>query len=414
MFNKKITIILLFIANSIFFNIVTAKEHIMSSLPTPEQEVIDISTKKCSKSCLNKLFEEGKVFSFISSFKETNDKNLLDKYNDIGYTLDLTIKQNLTDLQKGLRVALLIPQKNIGRYSSTSADAILSYLIAYNSDFEFKVFDSKTEDINNLKNTYEQIQKGEYDLTIAILTPNGLSNLLQNVNISLPMFIPTINQKQATQFSPNKNIFFGGIDYEKQIDMIISLANTKKYPLISLNDDGIVGKMIGSILSNRANVIKQENIDTKKSTNFTQTLAKIKSNIRNSMVVLNTSIIKSGLIVPQIGNANAMPNAFLSTQINYNPSLLSLMPQEDSKKLFIVSAISPIHPNLLVFNDILSADFQYDWVNYATALSLDIFISKNNKKSVRFFSESLQGNQIIYNDRFYGVKDSHFVPVKLK
>ena len=90
------------------------------------------------------------------------------------------------------------------------------------------------------------------------------------------------------------------------------------------------------------------------------------------------------------------------------------MPQEDTKKLFVVSAISPIHTRLLLFNEILSADLQYDWVNYATALSVDVFLTQGNKANQRFFSEGLQGNQVVYHNRFHGVKDSHFIPVKLK
>ncbi len=399
---------------SISLNISTARDYKMSPLPSPTQEVMDTSIKKCSKSCLNRLIDDEKVFSFISSFKNMKDEKLMEKYKHISDVLDLETKIITLDLESGLKIALLIPQKNIGRYSSTSADAIISYLIAYGKNFKFKVFDSVNEEIPNLKNTYEKIKQEEYDLTIAIITPNGLANLLQNVNITSPMFIPTINKTQATRFSPNKNIFFGGIDYDKQIDMIIALADSKKSPIISLNDSGAVGKMIGDILKSKKQDITQESIDTKKSTNFSPTLTKMRGSIKRSMVVLNTSIIKSGLIVPQIGNAMAMPNAFLSTQINYNPSLLSLMPLEDTKKIFIVNAINPIHPNLLIFNDILSVDFQYDWVNYATALSIDIFMSQYDKKNQRFFSESLQDNQVIYNDRFYGVKDSHFVPVKLK
>lgn len=109
-----------------------------------------------------------------------------------------------------------------------------------------------------------------------------------------------------------------------------------------------------------------------------------------------------------------MPLAFLSSQINYNPSLIGLMPQEDSKKLYIVNVINPISIRLLAFSELMSADLQYDWINYATALATDILLTQNNKKAIRFFNEKLQNNQVIYNDKFYGVKDSHFVPVKLR
>lgn len=399
----------------LLFYIASAKEYIMSPLPAPEQEVLNTEVKKCSKSCLNKLYENGQIFSFAALYHYAKDKTLLEKYQNVVADIGISALIPLFDSNKVLRVALMVPQKNVGRYSATSADAILSYLIVHGDNFSFKVFDSRDEEVKNIVSTYNQIQNEKYDLIVSILTPRGLENLLQNANITTPLFVPTINEKQAVKFSPNHNVFFSGIDYESQVDMMLRLAKQKQSDIISLNDDGVVGKMIGMILQSRSNTpVRQETIDTMKSTNFAPVIAKIRPNIKNSMIILNTSAIKSGLIVPQMCNERVMPTAFLSTQINYNPSLLSLMPKEDSKKLFVISAISPIHTHLLLFNELLNADFQYDWVNYATALSVDIFLSQNSKTNIRFFSENLQGNQVIYNDRFYGVKDSHFIPVKLK
>lgn len=397
------------------FYIANAKEYIDSPIPVPEQEIANISVKKCSKSCLNKLYEDGWFFSFAALYRNTRDKDLLEKYQNITSDIGVSVLTPLFSSSEDLRIALIVPQKNVGRYSATSADSILSYLIARGDNFSFKVFDSRDEEIKNIVNSYNQIQDEGYDLVISILTPRGLENLLQNANISTPLFIPTINEKQAAKFAPNRNVFFSGIDYEKQVDMILEFAKQKKSPIISFNDDSVVGKMIGMILESRSSgPIRQQIIDTAKSTNFSPIISKIGSSIKNSMIMLNTSVIKSGLIIPQIGNARAMPVAFLSTQINYNPSLLGLMPKEDTKKLFVVSAISPIHTSLLLFNELLSSDLQYDWVNYATALSIDVFLTKSGRANTRFFVEDLQGNQVLYNYRFYGVKDSHFIPVKLK
>ncbi|TLD99098.1 type 1 periplasmic-binding domain-containing protein [Helicobacter trogontum] len=398
----------------VFIHLAIAKEHIMSPLPAPEQEVMDVEIRKCSKSCLNKLYESEQFFSFASYYRPTKDKTINERYQAVAEELGIKALLPLFDSSSGLRVALMIPQKNVGRYSVTSSDAILAYLIAHGNNFSFKVFDTQNEEVNNLVASYNKISEEEYDLIISILTPRGLENLLQNADITTPLFVPTINEKQAVKFVPNKNIFFGGIDYESQVNMMVTLAEQKKSAIISFNDDSMIGKMIGAIMQSRTNTAKQEVIDSKKSTNFAPVIAKYKQGIRNSMVMLNTSVIKSGLIIPQMGNARAMPSVFLSTQINYNPSLLTLMPKEDTKKLFVVSAISPIHTRLLLFNEILSADLQYDWVNYATALALDIFLTQGNRTNIRFFMESLQGNQVMYNNRFYGVKDSHFIPVKLK
>lgn len=413
--NKKYQFLFYLLGIYFFSTYLFAKEQIISPIPSPEEEVINISIEKCSKSCLIKLFDAGQYFSFLAFYSHSKNTSLQDKFQ----IANAMINSSATILEPsnpeiGVKIALLIPQKKIGRYSITSADSILAYLIAHGDNFDFKVFDSQNEEVKNLTTTYNAIQKEGYDYIIAILTPQGLGNLLQNVTIDIPLFVPTINQKQATSLSPNKNVFFGGIDYEKQLKMITTFAESKNVPLMTLNDDDIRGKMLGEILNSMTqNLIFKEVVDTKKSTNFRDTLAKMRGSIKKSIVVLNTSVIKSGLIVPQIGNTKNMPLAFLSSQINYNPSLLGLMPQEDSQKLYIVNMINPLNIQLLAFSELMSADLQYDWINYATALATDILLT-HNTKAIRFFNEKLQNNQIIYNDRFYGVKDSHFIPVKLK
>ena len=70
------------------------------------------------------------------------------------------------------------------------------------------------------------------------------------------------------KFAPNKNVYFGGIDYESQVNMMVTLAEQKKNAIISFNDDGMIGKMIGAIVQSRAGNVRQEIIDSKKSTNF--------------------------------------------------------------------------------------------------------------------------------------------------
>lgn len=438
-----------------------AKKQQISPLPLPSQEVINIFTKKCLKSCLKELYDEGLYFSFIAAFRDYKSSEL-EKYLDVASNL-LDTPLNIATLDKReaniakvdsiiesksettspqdsiiepaplpkidtnkLKIALLIPQKSIGRYSSTSADSILLYLIASGLDFEFKTFNSYNEDKENLIKAYNDAQNENYNVVIAILTPKGLGALLKdNDNIKTPLFIPSMHRKQAGEFSDYRNVFFGGIDYEKQIDMIANVANAKD-SVIVLDDDGYIGRMLGAMLRGKArSVAFSAVIDSKTSNNFKEIIPKFRAKIRKSVVVLNTSVVKSGLIVPQIGNTNTMPIAFLSTQMNYNLSLLSLIPKEDTDRLFIVSSISPnIDEKILAFGELMNTDVQYDWVNYATMVSLDSFIAFSDKKfsfksfdvpkTERFFSEILNGNQIEYNDMFYGVKDSHFVPAKIK
>lgn len=437
-----------FILALIFCNIesVLARTQTISPLPTPSIEVISLSTKICPKSCLKELLENEEYFSFIAEFKNLKDSKMEQYFGELAQLFDIDIfamqnqlanikKQDLIteskdeeitasgkidgvkiDSQSGIKVALLIPQKGIGRYSTTSADSILLYLATRAENFEFKAFDSNDEDTTHLVNAYNRAKEENFNVIIAILTPKGATNLIKNTEITTPLFIPTINRKQVKELANYNNVFFGGIDYDKQVEMIAAMAHKKGANLISLNDDSSIGKMLGGTLKSKSNsIIFNMAIDTKTSNNFKTIVPKFRGSIKSSVIAMNTAVIKTGVVLPQICNTKIMPIAFLSTQINYNPRLPTLIPKEDASRLYVISAINPnIDKGMIAFSELMSADFQYDWVNYATAVSLDVFLSKVNKKEKRLFTETLDINQVQYNDSFYGVKDFHFVPVNFK
>ena len=43
-----------------------AKSYIISPLPLPKQEVLDIDTESCNQRCLGELYENGVLFSFVA------------------------------------------------------------------------------------------------------------------------------------------------------------------------------------------------------------------------------------------------------------------------------------------------------------------------------------------------------------
>ena len=399
-----------------------AQEEKLSPIPSPKQEVVNLSSEDCDVACMRYLVKEERYFSLIALYPSNayrafnkHFREALKLYVDYGELKYASLNIPNVIRNERLKIALMMPQKSIGRYSSTSADSIISYLMARDIDFEFKAFDTKDESIENLKSTYLSIQDQNYDYIIAILTANGLGNLLENTDIDTPIFVPTVNKNQVKADYITDNVYFGGIDYDRQIDTILDFSNSKNASIISLDDDGVVGKQLGAKIKEKSErLVSQHTIDSKSANSFRSIFSKIKPNIKKSIIVLNTSLVKTGLIIPQIGNTRTMPIAFLSTQVNFNPSLISLMPPEDAKRLFIVSIINPLAKKILETSELMSANLKYDWVNYSTALCVDILLKMDNRIDERFFSEKLYENQIIYSNRFYGIKDSHFIPVSIK
>ena len=52
------------------------KSYIISPLPLPKQEIINLEVGSCDKRCLNNLYEEGLYFSFIGRFQDEQDPDL--------------------------------------------------------------------------------------------------------------------------------------------------------------------------------------------------------------------------------------------------------------------------------------------------------------------------------------------------
>lgn len=381
---------------------VYAKSYIISPLPLPQQEVLNVSTDKCSNSCLSDLFVKGQFFSFIAFFSnQARDTELRAKLSSI--LGDLGIFDQIIGPEKNsnvrIKLALLMPKKIIGRYSVTSIDTILAYLMARGNDFVFEVFDTGDESVGAIKNTYNKIAQSNYDFVVAIFTLNGAQELA-NLSINIPTYLPTINKRQLKNPPSNKNLYFGGIDYEAQIDVLLSLAGDK--PIVAYNDNSFVGRNLGNILKSKTSkLVYEEVIDSQAATTFVQRLRIHERSIAGNNVFFNTPVVKTGLMASQLALSKKLPDKLLSTQINFNPSLLLLIQREDRKNLYITNVISNKNQYLVEYASLLGGDLRYDWVNYSTAIGVEQLISSHIAENHRFFQERLKDGQVEYINKIY-------------
>lgn len=125
----------------------------LSPLPLPNMEVLNVESQKCSTSCLKELLEKEQVFSFIAKIDENNqNKEMIEQLNQFLSQLEISEIPYFLGLQKSLfHIALLFPRKAIGRYSSTTMNTILSYLLLQRGGFNFEVFDSQGESLEDRK-----------------------------------------------------------------------------------------------------------------------------------------------------------------------------------------------------------------------------------------------------------------------
>lgn len=386
-----------------------AQSNIFSNIPPVSIEVINLNPESCDESCLFELSNEGKVFSFIARFdtsiKNPELQNIMESYaKEIG----MYYRLRMNPLGEKLQVALLMPKKIIGKYSATTIDTILAYLLARDVNFRFKIFDSINEDLDSLYNAVNKINDEQFDFVIAILSQKESLEVLEKLNI--PVYVPTMNNKNIQS---RGNVFFGGIDYELQIKKLI----TQKEQGITLiyNDDSLLGQNLGATtLALNDWVLTEVVITNKVAANFSKELESEEMFLAGSNVFLNTPVVKSGLLLSQIGILTQQPAKILSTQVNYNPALLSLVRGNNTNNIIIANSISQTHEILLEYGLLLSSDMQYDWVNYSTALGMDFFISKMSSNIQPYFSEEFVNNQAMYHIHLYGIKNGIFAPLQEK
>ncbi|MDQ7068859.1 MAG: hypothetical protein Q9M40_13340 [Sulfurimonas sp.] len=85
----------------------------------------------------------------------------------------------------------------------------------------------------------------------------------------------------------------------------------------------------------------------------------------------------------------------LSTQINYDPLLLSMTQYSDRKDMVVANSITEHNNVLIETNALLGNDIVYDWINYTTTIGVDYFYSLITDEE-RIYKAQIQNNQVVY------------------
>lgn len=312
--------------------------------------------------------------------------------------------------RSGVKVALMMPKKIIGRYSVATIDTILAYLSARGKDFEFEVFDCGDEENDSIRKTYEQIEQKGFQFIVAVMTTKGAIES-SKLALKIPLYIPTVNHTQI-DFSPSTSplLFFGGISYEEQIQKLLSIRSGTH--IVAYNDDSPVGERLSAILKDDIPDLSELTVTNEIAATFAKNDKSQEALIDQADVFLNTPVVKTGLLLSQIGYFKKKSATFLSTQINYNPSLTILTQQRDRKNLYIANSIGKTDQKLIEYGSLLNSDLKYDWVNYSTAIGMEMFYKIIYPDSLSYFKERVVDNQIQYNIQIYQVDSKGFHPVK--
>ena len=275
-----------------------------------------------------------------------------------------------------------------------------------NNAFELKSFSIDNESKEEIQKAIERIQKEGYYYVIAPMTLEGAKNLI-DLAPQLNVYFPTINKNDCN--CSQENFYFGAIDYKAQSEALLKEAIS---PLVIFYDNSSIGKklshiqeelFLGDSIDLDSMMLSPKEYENKKvikypiasrTTNLEREL-KGNTKIDGASVILDTPLVKSGMIMSQLTLYDINTSNILSTQINYDPLILSITQYEDRKNMIIANSITKENKVLIETNALLENDIKYDWINYTTTIGIDYFFNMITNLP-REYDIPLEENQMIY------------------
>lgn len=304
-------------------------------------------------------------------------------------------------------LAIVFPSYTIGKYALEATNSINAYLLNKNKPFNLVVYDIVTQNKKNILEVMEKIKNDNITKVIAMITKEDIKYLNDVSGITnIKFYLPLINKENMENIdqSNNLDLTFGAISYKKQFKKLIDFANGK--PLVELYGNSGIGRTLHTYLKDE-NIRYSKKIDD----NNGQYKFFLENNkkLDNSVVFLNTPIVKSSILLSAINSQELLISKIFSTQLNYTPLLFSLTQTRDRDKLVIANSIGEIPKDLEEYNNLIGNNLSYSWVNYSTIIGVEYLIQGN----IDIFEDlSLKENQIIYPIRLYSVEKHSFKLIK--
>lgn len=312
-------------------------------------------------------------------------------------------KINLDTTNVKMKVAFMYPSNLVSKYSKSSINTISGYLSHQNTDYELVVIDTESENPAKIASAFQEVRSANIKNVIALFTPNSISTLNSVVSNDLKVYLPLIEKKEAS--TSNSSLIFGSISYDDQIKKLDSYSNSNSN--VMFYQDSYLGaklkKSYDLIVSNsrlKKEINKNEN-------NFKDIV--VSSGIANSALYLNTDIVKTSMILSQLRAYDVKPNVVLSTQLNYDPLLMTLTQEQDREQLILANSIDVVDKELKDEISTFGGDIQYEWVNYSVLVGINyLYYGKNTN----LIPTKIENNQAMYNPRLFKCTEYGFLEIK--
>ena len=405
--------------------IMLAQSFMISPIPLPKTYIENLDPYECNDMCLQNFLDKGMIFSFMAHANHKLDNKALDDIRKMNVSV---LNLGAFNSYGGLNIAMLLPYNKIGKYAASTTNAVFAYLMTKSNSFSLKSYKIESENSNDIEAALQKIEADGYKYVIAPLTKKGVDNIIA-IDPSIDIYFPTINKNDVN--STSSYLYFGGINYKQQSKLLLKKAVS---PLVIFSDKSDTGKELATYQkeeflhptidvnekmsyadevsvynmqedANESSLEQEENLNDKKHViNYTisrrrtnlQSYLKDNEKINDASFFINTPVIKTGMIMSQLTLYDINTTNILSTQINYDPLILSMTQYRDRKKMIIANSITQENNVLIEANALLHNDIVYDWINYSTTIGIDYFY-KLITGTPREYKIPMQENQIMYN-----------------
>jgi hypothetical protein len=301
-----------------------------------------------------------------------------------------------------MKVAFLYPSSLVSKYAKSSISTVSGYLSHQNSDYELMVIDTESESSASISSAFEKVRNANIKNVIALFTPNSIGTLNNVVSSDLKVYLPLIEKRDVS--SNSDSLIFGSISYEDQIKKLTDYSSSNN---VMFYQDSYLGSKLKRSYDSLVSDVRYRKEISKNENNFKGIVTG--AGLNNSTLFLNTDIVKTSMILSQLRAYDVYPKVVLSTQLNYDPLLMTLTQNQDREKLIVANSIDVVDKELRDEISTFGGNIQYEWVDYSTLVGINYLYYGKNSSLV---PTKIENNQAIYNPKLFSCTEYGFSEIK--